>query len=171
MKKVKWSLMIVLTLLVSGAKAETSFSILTNSNTDFLEGRIEFGDVNDPWSIGVLGKYFEDVDDSREDWAVGLYAKLAVDPNATFPIKEWLPEVGEWINLPESISAATYLIFKGELYPCENRADIVGSIGAGGEIGPVIVEYIYTIIESGDSGNPLQTSGTIFYFGLKPIKF
>ena len=169
----KWIFLIVLLMAcVSQAGNDTSFALLTNDVTDCLEARIEWS-YDAVWSVGVLATYFEDAEDPREDWGAGLFAKLIVDPNAEVPVANWFPAIGEWLNLPESLSILTYLIGKGELYPCEDDKDIdiAASIGAGGEIGPVVVEYLYRIIEGGDSGNPMLFSGAVIYFGLKPIRF
>lgn len=175
MRKLLTTIIIVLLLCVmsgTGAKAETSFSLLTNDQTDIVEARIEW-DVDPLWSVGVLGSYFEAAEDPREDWAAGCFFKLSVDPNATLPIAGWIPEIGDWLNLPDEITVNTYIIGKGEIFPCfgEKEIDIVASIGAGGEVGPVIIEYVYRIIEGGDANNPLLFSGPVLYFGLKPVRW
>ena len=168
----KWMVLMVLLMACVSQAGNESFTLMTNANTDCLEGRFEW--TYDPvWSVGILATYFEDAEDPREDWGAGLFARLIVDPNAEVPVANWFPAIGEWLNLPESLSILTYLIGKGEIYPCDksNDIDVVASIGAGGEIGPVVIEYLYRIIEGGDSGNPLLDSKAVFFFGLKPIRF
>lgn len=169
-----WMITLMACLAMAGVtKAETSFSIFTNEKTDCAESRIEFRDADDVWSWGLLGTYFEDADDPHENWSAGLYAKLVVDPNAECPVANWFPAVGEWIHLPESISVSTYLIGKGEMFTLheDDGVDFVASIGAGGEVGYVVVEWLYRFMESGGVDNPALRSGPILYFGLKPIKF
>lgn len=171
-RKMTVVIMCLMLSLVVITKGEISVSVLSNRQTDCVEGRIEF-DVPDSnlWTVGLLGKWFEDTEEPREDWAAGLFTKMAVDPNAEIPLANWLPELGQWIQLPDTLTVETYLIGKLEVYPCQTGADIVGCVGAGGEVGPIIGEYLYRIIEGGDSDNPLLNSGPEFYFGIKPIRF
>ena len=173
-----WIMMFVIffvcMLNTNTAGAEVSAAILVNQRTDVLEARVEIPyDEDGPWTVGLSAIYFKDAEHPHSDFGLGLFGKLTVDPNATVPVSEWLPVVGDWLDLPESISIETYIIMKGEAYQVGDGEDIdvAFTLGAGGEAGPVIVEYVYNIIEGGDSGNPIMYSGPVVYLGLKPIRF
>ena len=179
MKKMEVCMLILFVFVLSlfnlaVAKGENvSVAILTNQRTDVLEARVEIPyDTDSPWSVGLSGIYFKDAEHPSGDFGLGLFAKVAVDPNTTVPVSEWLPVIGDWFDLPESVSIENYFIFKGDMYPVgDNDFDLSMSIGAGGESGPLIIEYTYNIIEGGDSGNPIMFSGSVLYLGLKPIRF
>jgi hypothetical protein len=124
------------------------------------------------WDVGLLGTYFvDDASDPSRDWGLGLFAKLAIDPNATIPLSNWLPKLGDWIGLPETISAKTYLIGKGLALPYDGGVDLMLSVGPGAKVGPVCIEYVYGLVEGGDADNPALTSGPTLWFGLEPIRF
>lgn len=140
---------------------------LTDLGTSMGEVRIghEYGK---DWTVGALATYFsENVDNPSKDWGVGAYAKLVVDPDASIPVANWLPKLGDWLDLPESLTAETYLIGKGQMLPYEGGIDFAGSVGAGAGVGPAVFEVVYDIVESGDADNPVLASGMTIWFGLR----
>jgi len=58
------------------------------------------------------------------------------------------------------------LIGKFEILPYEDEIDLALSGGVGAEIGPVIVEWVYKVIESGDSAVPQLDSKSTLWIGL-----
>lgn len=143
-----------------------SVSALTDTGTSMIEARVETV-IDQNWRVGLLATYFpDDAQEPSKDWGVGGYTKLIVDPNASIPVANWLPKVGDWLNLPETLAVETYLIGKGEVLPYDGGVDLALSVGGGGQIGPVFAEYIYQIIESGGADNPLLYSGPVLWLGL-----
>jgi len=138
-------------------------SLLTDITTDKMEGRV--GYKVDEWAMGALATWYAD-EDSGAEWSLGAYAKLFVDPNATLPISDLIPVAGDWLGLPSSLQAIGYLIGKFEILPYEDDIDLALSGGVGAEVGPVIVEWVYRVIESGDSDVPQLDSKSILWFGL-----
>lgn len=170
-RSMKWpcilALIILYALAAQVSPAQTwEAGALTDIGTSAVEFR--FGRVLDEtWTVGLLGTWFaEDADQPHEDWGVGAYAKLAVDPNASVPVANWFPEIGDWLDLPETMTAETYLVGKGQLLPYEESVDLALSVGAGAQVGPVVGEIVYDIIEGGDSDNPLLASGVTVWVGL-----
>lgn len=162
----------VVAMMVTTVQAKDwSVSALTDSRTNMVEGRVEKV-FNDVWRVGFLGTYFADgAANPGKDWGIGGFAKLMVDPNATFPVANWFPKVGDWLKLPETLTAETYLIGKLQALPFEGNVDLCGSIGAGAKIGPILIEYVYNIIESGDADNPALDSAAVLWVGIEPIRF
>ena len=107
----------------------------------------------------------EDKTDAR-DWGFGVYGKYIVDPGATIPVADWLPKFGSWLDLPETVTAQTYLIGKGQVIPLDEGLDLSGSIGAGMQISVAVVEWTYDFIESGDSDEPQLSSGSTLWVAL-----
>jgi hypothetical protein len=147
-----------------------SVDVLTNGRTDMIQGRMEFP-ANNMWSVGALADYFTrgNPDDSGQRWGVGGFTKLKVDPDASVPLANWFPAIGEWLSLPESLTGETYLIGIGEVLPYEDGIDLALSVGPGLRVGPVLVEYGYRLVESGDADNPALSSKAGFRLGAKPI--
>lgn len=142
------------------------FAGLTDIGTSMAEFRV--GRVLDEtWTVGALAEWFpEDAENPSEDWAAGAYVKLAVDPNASMPVANWFPRVGDWLQLPETLTAETYLIGKGRVLPYEDGVDFALSFGGGAQVGPVFGEVVYDIVESGDADNPVTASGMTIWLGL-----
>lgn len=167
----KWFLIVVvlaafvgLSQVCKGAGWEASG--LTDLGTSMIEVRLG-RELGENWTAGILGSYFaDDAIHPGKDWGFGGYAKLVVDPNATFPVANWLPKLGDWLDLPESLAAETYLIGKGQVLPYEGEVDIAASFGGGAQVGPVAFEAVYNIIESGDADNPILASGLTLWAGL-----
>jgi hypothetical protein len=135
-------------------------------------------DVGGVWEVGGLARYFTRLDDEDGGplFGAGVYAKLRVDPNASVPLANWLPQLGDWMGLPETIKGETYIIAKGQALPYDwEKVDFGLSIGPGVKVGPVTVEYVYEIIESGSASNPggepVLFSGATLWFGLAPLEF
>src|SRR5574343_580910 len=167
MKDVIWLFVAVMAMVlcstVYGANgwSPDEFAGATDLETSMAEARIGW-EVSTPWVVGPFGRYFEeDAANPGSDWGVGIYTRLIVDPNATFPVANWLPKFGDWLSLPESMTAETDLSGKGFVTPSgesEDDFDFVGEIGAGAQIGPVFIEYTYAVVESGDADNPVAYS-------------
>lgn len=156
-------------LLTAPLMAAWNVSALTDTATSKLEGRLGFDLDNPVWEVGGLATWF--AQQENPPWSVGAYVKLAVDPNGSIPIANWLPALGTWLHLPESLPAEGYIIGKGEILPYEDNIDFSLGVGAGLQVGPVIGEAIYDIIESGSADNPaggiMVSSGFEVWLGLK----
>jgi hypothetical protein len=138
----------------------------TDLGTSMVEVRVGH-DWGKDWTVGLLGTYFaDDAEDPGEDWGIGAYAKLVVDPDASIPLAGWLPKIGDWLDLPESLVAETYLIGKWQALPYDDGIDMAGAVGAGAQVGPVFGEVCYDVIESGNADNPVATSGMSIMAGL-----
>ena len=151
-------------LVVPGASlAEVRAGILTNEATNQLEGRVGVP-VGEAWEVGALAKWFTE-DIGGADWGAGAYLKMAVDPNASIALADWLPVVGDMIALPESISASSYLIGKLIYTDTAEGNPLGAAAGAGFQAGPAVLEVVYQVIESGGSDDPIQQSGLEVWFG------
>jgi len=140
-----------------------SVSLLTDASTSRLEARVGIYET-DVWEAGLTGTWY--AEDSDPDWGVGGYTKLIVDPNGSVPVANWLPKVGAWLNLPETLPVETYLIGKIDTLPLDDGPDaITASAGAGMEIGPAVLEWVYRVVEGGSSNDPVLTSGPELWFG------
>lgn len=158
--------MVVLCSCEPVVASDWEVAALTDIGTSMAEVRV--GHSYGPnWTVGALATYFaEDSLQPSKDWGLGAYAKLVVDPNASVPVSGWLPKLGDWLDLPESLTAETYLIGKGQVLPYDGGVDFAGSIGGGAQVGPVFGELVYDIVESGDADNPILASGMSIWFGL-----
>lgn len=139
------------------------FGALTDAGTSKLELRAG-AEIGETWTVGLLTTWYGE--ESPYKWGGGAYAKMLVEPAAVLPLKEWLPKIGSWLNLPDTVTAETYVIPKFEVVPYEGGVDMAGSLGAGVQVGPAVLEYVYQVVESGDSDNPLLFSGPVMWFGL-----
>jgi len=156
-------------LVVPGASlAEVRAGILTNETTDQMEGRIGFP-VGETWEVGALAKWFTE-DAGGADWGAGAYLKMFVDPNATIALADWLPVVGDLLELPESVSASSYLIGKIVYTDTGDDNPLGAAGGAGFQAGPATLEVIYQVVDSGSSDDPMQQSGLEVWFGAM-LKF
>jgi hypothetical protein len=123
--------------------------------------------IDDTWSAGLLATWFaEDAEEPHEDWGFGAYAKMLVNPDATIPVKEWFPWLGDWVGLPDQIAAETYLLGKLQALPYDGGIDLQGSVGAGAGVGPLVLEWVYAVVESGEADNPALSSGSTLWAGL-----
>jgi len=161
-----WMAVVVGLLLlarISMAADTYEIGLLTNAQTNLLEPR--FGIVvNETWTAGLLGLVYEP-DLEGPDWGFGGYAKMAVDPNASIALKDWLPAIGDLIGLPETINAETYGIGR-LIYTHADGDDVFGaSIGAGAQVGIAVLECEYGIVEGGETADPITTSGLEIKFG------
>lgn len=154
---------------VLGLLDGASFDVLTTARTNMIQGRVEFP-MGDVWGGGPLFEYFtRDIGSGDTRWGVGGFAKLKVDPNATIPLANWIPKLGDWMNLPETLTGETYLIGTGEVLPYEGSIDLALSVGPGMRVGPILIEYAYKFVESGDADSPALSSKGEFRIGCKPI--
>lgn len=156
-------LMCLLAWAACARAGDVEVGLLTDAATSQLEGRVGLH-LDEVWTVGVLGTWF--AEDRPTEWGVGAYAKMTINPDASVPLAGVIPPVGDWLNLPESIAASTYLIGKFEVLPFDDNIDLAFSPGAGFLVGPVLVEYTYQVIESGDSARPDLSSGAKLWFGL-----
>ncbi len=143
--------------------ADYEFGALTDSATSKLEVRAGV-EVGEDWTVGLLATWY--AEESPYKWGGGAYAKMLVEPAAVVPLNEWFPKLGDWLNLPETLTVETYLIGKGEAVPYEGGVDLAASAGAGFQVGPFVGEYVYQLVESGSSDDPLLFSGPVLWFGL-----
>lgn len=151
-------------ILCSTVYAEDwTVSVLTNETTDQLEGRVGVS-VDDDWEVGLLARWYtEDVQGA--DWGGGGYLKMAVDPHASIALSNWIPPLGDWFNLPESVAASTYLIGKLLYTDHDDGGAMAGAIGAGFEVGPAVLEVVYDLVDGGAAEEPMATSGMSIWFG------
>ena len=168
--------------------------VLTNASLDQMEVRVGY-ELDADWELGLLGTWFtndygarsthssdgttttladlcemaSDGDDGGRGatWGLGGYLKLAVDPDASLPLAGFLPAVGDWLSLPDSIICQTYLIGKLQVVPYDGDAEIVGALGAGAQIGPAVIEWVYNLVEQGETGHPALASGAELFFGAR----
>ena len=170
MKRVAMMLML-LVLCGCQATGDWSASVLTDVKTSMVEGRVS-REIDANWSAGLLATWFpEDAVEPHQDWGAGGFVKYIVNPDATVPFAKWFPWVGTWLELPESISAQTYMIAKLQALPYSGGVDVEGSPGVGATVGPMFLEYTYAIIESGDADTPEVSSGSTLWVGVTPIRF
>ena len=143
-----------------------STAVLTNEATDQLEVRVGY-DVNADWEVGLLGTWYtRDIEGS--EWGLGGYLKMAVDPNSSIPVAGWLPPLGDLLSLPESIPASTYLIGKVTVIPYDDgNAQLAAAVGAGASVGPLVLEWVYSINEEGGTSEPALSSGAQLWFGAR----
>lgn len=155
-------------LVCSPAKAvEWRVGEVTDTRTDLAKTRVGV-QIKENIEGGLTGTWFSrDAEDPSKDWGIGVYGKFIVDPNVSVPVAGWLPKIGDWFKLPESLQAQGYLIGEVEALPYDGGTDFRASIGPGLQIGPAVIEYLYGIVESGTSGNPALSSGATVYFGLE----
>lgn len=160
-----WAIILVglLAWAVVANAGDYEFGALTDSATSKLEVRAGV-EVGEDWTVGLLATWY--AEESPYKWGGGAYAKMLVEPAAVVPLNEWLPKIGDWLNLPATLTAETYLIGKGEAVPYEGGVDLAASVGAGFQVGPGVLEYVYQLVESGDSDDPLLFSGPVLWFGL-----
>ena len=160
-----WAIILVglLAWAVVAQAADYEFGALTDSATSKLEVRAGV-EVGEDWTVGLLATWY--AEESPYQWGGGAYAKMLVEPAAVVPLNEWLPKIGDWLNLPDTLTAETYLIGKMEAVPYEEGVDLAGSAGAGFQIGPFVGEVLYQVMESGDSDVPRLSSGSEVWFGL-----
>ncbi len=139
--------------------------LLTNEATDQVEGRVGVR-LSQEWEVGGLGKWFSE-DAAGKDYGAGGYIKMTVDPNATVALQDWLPgNLGEWLSLPESVDASSYLIAKLIYADTVASNPLSSALGAGFEIGPASLEVLYELVEAGESLDPQQESGLAIWFGV-----
>jgi len=152
-----------------GVARDSAVGVLTNSGTDAAQLRVETK-LDDVWRVGAMGTWYTEDVPEGSTWGLGGYLRYAVDPNATVPVAGFLPAVGEWLSLPESLQGETYLIAPLQLMPIGQGGDIEGfdisaGIGVGIKIGPATLEWIYQIVEGGDADKPGLASGPQLWFG------
>jgi hypothetical protein len=136
-----------------------------NSNANAIEGRFGVA-LDEKWQAGIFSTYYTKSAASQYDWGIGGFGKMIVNPEASLPLKGWFPEIGTWLDLPETIPAETYLIGKGEILPIgDGYIDLALHLGAGASAGPFCIECTYGIFEGGDWANQIQ-SGLEVNFGL-----
>jgi hypothetical protein len=162
----KGFLIIIVGLLAWAVVADAdglSVSLLTDVGTSRLEGRVGIYET-DVWEAGLTGTWY--AEDTDPDWGVGGYAKMIVDPEGSVPVANWLPKIGSWLNLPETLAVKTYLLGKLDTLPMDDGPNaITASAGAGMEVGPAVLEWVYRVIEGGSSSDPVLSSGPELWFG------
>ncbi len=163
MKRWTVALMIVVAMATGVLAEGWTVGVLTDVETSMLEARIGV-QVDEVWEVGAMGVWY--AEDPGTDWGAGGYTKLAVDPNGSIPIANWLPGIGDLLNLPDSLTAETYIIGKLVCIPYDDGPDLVGSVGAGAQIGPAVIEWVYSIVEGGESDDPILSSGATLWAGL-----
>lgn len=168
-----WMLCVAVLFMATVVQAgQWNVSALTDTATSKLEGRVGFDMTNPIWEVGGLATWF--AQEESAPWGLGGYVKLTVDPNGSVPVANWLPKLGTWLKLPESMPAEGYLIGKGQILPWEDNVDFSLGIGAGLQVGPIVGEAIYDIVESGSADNPdekptaiMVSSGFEIWLGMR----
>lgn len=143
-------------------------SVLGDANLDTVKGRVGW-QFSPQWEAGGVAAWYvqdETGDTSGRDWGGGVYAKYVVDPNVVIPVAGWLPKVGSWLKLPETLQATTYLLGEALAVPYDDGVDLVGCVGAGLQVGIGVIEYTYGIVESGDADEPVLSSGSTMWLAL-----
>ena len=139
--------------------------VLTNASLDQMEARVGY-ELDADWELGLLGTWFTE-DLGGAEFGLGGYLTRTVDPAASFPFADVLPGIGDWLSLPDSVICQTYLIGKIQVVPYDGNAEIVGALGAGAQIGPATVEWVYHLVEQGEMASPVLASGAQLFFGAR----
>lgn len=161
-------LLIVLLLAANAAATDWTVGVQTNGSSDALKvyAGLQFDDLE----VGGFGKYYSE--DQDPPWGAGVYGKMYIDPNGMIPFKNWFPVLGDLLNLPDTLNVSPYVKGEIEVVPMENHARFVASIGPGAQIAFVSIDYLYQIVEGGESDRPVLSSKPVFWFGLaKPWRF
>lgn len=175
--------------------ADWSTEALTNADTDCVEIRLGKTFGHD-WEGGLLGTWYtndygdQDTHSNYDGdtttllvdliemaragddggrgsaWGLGGYLKMSIDRDASLPLAGWL-NLGDWLNLPQTITPTPYFICKGQVVPYDGDADIVGGVGVGCNVGPATVEWVYNVVEQGEMRHPAMTSGAELWFGAR----
>ncbi len=144
---------------------DLSVWFVTNASTNLLEGRVGIP-VSDDVDVGLLAAWLTE-DIAGRDWLAGGLLKWTVNPLASVAVSDWLPGgIGELLGLPESLTAETYVLGKFVGFEADGHFQFGGSAGPGVQVGPVVIEYMYAVIEGGDTGDPMLSSGAELYAGV-----
>lgn len=158
-----WVIMILCMVYLAGCEGNRRVALLTNEATSQVEGRLGTR-VGETWEVGALSRWYSE-DVGGADWGGGAYLTMDVDPNGTIAVADWFPQLGDLLNLPESLSVSTYAIGK-LLYVDRDTGDpLGGAVGAGFGAGPAMLEVTYNLVESGQSEDPVERSGIEVWFG------
>ncbi len=158
------AMLLCLLLAASVAVGETSFSLLTNGRG--LDGRLGFSEPNGVIESGLVVGW--DRDQPEHLWKVGGYGFLTVTPNAELPVANWLPGVGDWLGLPETVKAELKLGGEVAVVNLAHDAKAAGGPIIEAEVGPLLFDFVWRFVEN--SSVPAY-DGPWFVFGLKPIRF
>lgn len=104
---------------------------------------------------GMLARW--DEDDPKNLNGLGGYALLMVDPNITLPLKELLPFVGGWLNLPETLTGEASVGVAISVVNFQEEPDAVLSPMVNIAVGPICVRASYDWVE-GDGNEKGATS-------------
>ena len=163
--------MVVLMVLALATLVQGSVTtdVLVNERADALKVRVglPLPDPNLDAEVGVFGTWY--VEDQSSPWGLGLYGKLVTNPGTTIPVADWLPGIGDLLGLPDAIEGETYALVELEVIDWSEDAGLRFGIGPGIRVGPLMVEYIYDVVDGGETdvghGGPIVTSGPMLWFG------
>lgn len=142
-------------------------SVAGDADLDAVRGRVGYTWVG--YEAGVTGTWFVEDEAGQTDgdrWGIGAYGKYIIEPDASIPVADWLPRVGSWLHLPDSLHAQTYLVADSQLIQVDDATDLAMSVGAGIQASIGYIEWTYGIIESGESDDPVLSSGATLWLGL-----
>ena len=140
---------------------------LTDDLTSKLEIRLVVP-IAPQWEAGPLVTWFAE-DDPDTEWGAGGFLRHFINPATSIPLNDWLPEgVGDLLNLPDTLTGRGYLIGKLQVLPYDDSPQLAGAIGPGLTVEDILVmEYVYNIVESRTSADPLFESGPELWIGAQ----
>jgi hypothetical protein len=103
-------------------------------------------------------------------WGGGVFGMLKVTPDGAVPLRNLIPGVGEWLQLPETVSAEIDLGGQIEIVNLAHGPDITGTPSLEIWIGPVGFNTGWRIVDGGQIGDLLK-SQPVFFLGVRPIRF
>ena len=170
---VKWAGIVLLVALYvfvgsacNGGQCSGSLSALTDGKTidarlgfSFADGVIESGPVV-TWN-----KYQPD-----HIWGAGVFGFVNVTPNGTIPIRNLIPWVGDWLDLPETIEATVKIGGQIEPVNLAHEPDIYGAPAVQIATGPLQFEFRWKIVEGGQIED-MAKSGPAFFLGVRALQF
>jgi hypothetical protein len=113
---------------------------------------------------GVLGRWHED--DPKNLNGLGAYVFLMVDPNITIPLKEFLPFVGTWLKLPETLTGEASIGVSVMVVNFHETMDAVLAPMIQATIGPICIRGTYEWVESnGQEKGAMSSEGRIMLGG------
>jgi len=139
-------------------------SALTDART--IDARLEFR--NGVITTGPIVSWNKEQPDHV--WGGGVFGMISVTPNGTIPIRNLIPVVGEWLQLPETIDAEINLGAQVEVVNVAHGPSAAGAPFVEVAIGPLLLNFRWQIAESGQIED-LMESEKVFFIGVRPLWF
>jgi len=146
-------------------------------NPDCLAGRVlsdgevirgEGGVKVQNVEYGIWGQWHEDSPKVANGF--GGYALLDVNPDITFPLRNLLPYVGEWMKLPETLSARTKVGVDMGVVNIYDDLDFMVSPLADVQMGPIYFRTQYNWVSGGGNTGVAQSEARVMLGFCYPIK-